>query len=248
MTIRSGKIAVGLMLAIALTASADTMQSSNYKIQQDSMNAGGIRSTSATYAMEDTVGEQATGYSSSTSFNLKAGYQQMNTVGLALTGAANVTLTPALQVYGGGTSTGSLPLTATTDNTTGYQMSIKVSNNPAMQSSSATISNYTPVGADPDFTFITPLATAAFAFSPEGTEIVQKYKDNGAACNIGALDTTGACWNLLSTVDDVIATRATANNPLGTVTTLKFQVAADASTVLQVGSYIATTTVTLIAL
>ncbi len=248
MTTRRVKIAVMFVLGLALTASADTMQSSNYRIQQDSMNAGGVRSTSGTYSMEDTVGEQATGYSGSASYNLKAGYQQMDSVGLALTGAANVTLLPALQTTGGGTSTGSLPLTATTDNTTGYQMSIKVSNNPAMQSNSASIPNYAPVGADPDFEFITPVAAAAFAFSPEGTEIVQKYKDDGTACNIGTFDTTGACWNLLSTIDDVIATRGTANNPLGTVTTLKFQVAADAATTLSAGSYIATTTVTLIAL
>lgn len=172
----------------------------------------------------------------------------MQEVGLSLSGAANVTLSPSLQTTGGGTSTGSLALTAATDNSTGYQLSIAASLSPAMQSSSANIPNYTPAGANPDFTFTVLPTTALFGFSPEGSDITSEYKDDGVSCNTGALDTVNSCWNPLSTTDEVIASRTTANNPSGTVTTLKFRVEVGSDVTLTAGAYIATTTVTLIAL
>ena len=59
------------------TAFAQTMTSGTYKIQSDSLNFGGNRSTSTTYSIEDTAGEIATGESQSSLFKMKAGYQQM---------------------------------------------------------------------------------------------------------------------------------------------------------------------------
>jgi hypothetical protein len=44
------------------------MSSTNYSIQADSVNFGGDHSTSASYVMEDTGGEVATGFSSSTNY------------------------------------------------------------------------------------------------------------------------------------------------------------------------------------
>lgn len=245
------KVTAGVVVGVSLFAGAldaQVMQSSNYRIELDSVNSGGARSGSASFRMEDTVGEQATDRSGSANYNVKAGYQQMSSATLTLTGAANVTMSPALQTTGGGTSTGSLPLTATTNNMTGYELSIKASLSPAMQAGTATIANYAPAGADPDFTFTVASASAAFGFSPEGNDVVQKYLDNGTVCNTGALNTANACWNLLSTTDDVIARKNSANNPLGTVTTLKFRIDADAAATLTAGTYYATSTVTLIAL
>src|SRR4051812_46068168 len=56
------------------------MSSGTYKIESDSLNSGGIRSTSGTYGVEDTAGEVGTGRSNSSSLGLfEAGYQGMRT-------------------------------------------------------------------------------------------------------------------------------------------------------------------------
>lgn len=77
--------AVVLLLVISMffapTAFAQqVMSSGTYKIESDSTNFGGSRSTSASYGVEDTVGEISTGPSRSSGFKLfDAGYQGMRT-------------------------------------------------------------------------------------------------------------------------------------------------------------------------
>jgi hypothetical protein len=52
------------------------MSSTNYSINWDSVNSGGIDDSSSTnYLLRDTLGEQATGYSSSTNYEISAGYR-----------------------------------------------------------------------------------------------------------------------------------------------------------------------------
>ncbi|MEO5927688.1 MAG: hypothetical protein ABIO72_03120 [Patescibacteria group bacterium] len=53
------------------------MSSTNYTVDFDSLNSGGDDISSSTnYQMRDTIGEQATGFGSSTNFGLQAGYRQ----------------------------------------------------------------------------------------------------------------------------------------------------------------------------
>ncbi|MEK7213799.1 MAG: hypothetical protein AAB637_01635 [Patescibacteria group bacterium] len=68
-------------------ASAQVMSSSKYKIQSDSMNFGGARSSSGSYIIEDTVGEIATGDSSGNTHKVRAGYQQIDSVVVLQTGS-----------------------------------------------------------------------------------------------------------------------------------------------------------------
>jgi hypothetical protein len=73
-----------LVLVLCLTALgshaelalAEVMSSGSYTMQADSMNFGGIRSDSASYALEDTGGEVGTGDLQGTNNILHAGYQQ----------------------------------------------------------------------------------------------------------------------------------------------------------------------------
>lgn len=52
------------------------MTSTNYIVNWDSVNSGGAdNSTSTNYVLKDTIGGQATGYSSSTNYQLRAGYR-----------------------------------------------------------------------------------------------------------------------------------------------------------------------------
>lgn len=234
---------IGVPLAFAYVAS-----STSYRIQTDSINMGGGLSTSTSYRAQDTLGESGVGTSSSATYQIKAGYQQMQQGYIAITSPGGITLTPAILSTGGGTGDGSATWTVTTDNAAGYTMSIGASASPALTSGGNTFVNYVPAGADPDFTFTTPAASSRFGFTPEGTDIVQKYKDNGAVCNAGALDTGSACWAALSTTPDTIVTRTTPNHPSGTATTVRFRAVSGAANVQPVGSYTATATLTVLPL
>lgn len=225
-------------------ATAQTMQSPSYRIQSDSINFNGGFSSSTNYSLESTAGEIATGESSSATYTLKAGYQQMQEVYIAMAGFAAINLSPSIPGISGGFSNGSTTVTVTTDSVSGYSLQISASQSPAMQKGGDSIADYTPAGADPDFNYITDAADSHFGFTPEGVDIVERYKDNGAVCNAGSTDTSVSCWDGLSTVNRVIASRSSANHPEGSTTTLNFRVGIGGSVFQPSGTYEATTTIT----
>lgn len=228
-------------------AGAQVMTSSNYQIQSDSVNFGGGYSTSSNYVLESTAGEIATGDSTSASYSLRAGYQAMQEVYIALSSASNVTLGPSIPGISGGTSNGFTTATVTTDGTAGYQLTIAGENSPAMQKGADTIADYVPVG-DPDFTFQTDSTDAHFGYTPEGADVVQRFLDDGADCNTDSGETTLACWDGLSLTPEPIASAGDPNHPDGTPTTIRFRVGIGDSVVQVPGTYVATTTITAIAL
>ncbi len=251
MNIQKKKLmALTLLLAVAAfvvsSVHAEVMSSSNYSIESDSINFGGARSTSTSYVIEDTAGEIATGISTSTSFTLKAGYQQMQEIYLATTPASDVTMSPVIGGVTGGTSNGSTSFSVTTDNAAGYTVDIAAENSPALASADDSFADYSPSGAVPDFTFTNTPANSSFGFSVEGTDIIDGFKDDGADCGVGSSDTADACWNGLSNVTGTIVSRATSNHPVGTLTTLKFRAAAGSARVQANGTYVATTTITIL--
>jgi hypothetical protein len=227
---------------------AQVMQSTNYKIQSDSINVGGGFSSSSNYVSQSTFGEIATGYSSSTNYGLRAGYQQMQEVYIAISNAPNVVLSPSISGITGGTSNGSTTVTVTTDSSAGYSLTIFASTNPAMQKGSDVIADYIPAGAPPDFTFITGSTQALLGFTPEGINVVQRFKDNGSVCNAGSANVTLACWDRLSTTPQSIAEGSSSNHPQGAATTLRFRVGIGSAVVQPEGIYTATTTLTALAL
>jgi len=230
---------------------AEVMGSTNYKMQFDSTNSGGALSSSDNYSLEDTAGEIATGDSGSGTYNIHAGYQQMDAdSSISLTAASDVTMSPALGGITGGTSNGQTSTTVTTNNSTGYALYIVASSTPAMQGDSqgSSIANYTPAGANPDFTFLVGATAGEFGFTPEGTDIVQAFLDDGAStCNTGSTNTADACWNSITTTNQLVASRGT-SAPGGIATTLKFRITLGSSHFLVEDTYTATTTITAIAL
>lgn len=220
------------------------MQSGTYRIDFDSVNSGGGQSQSANYLTESTVGEIATGSSTSATYNLQAGYQQMHEVYLTITAANDVAMSPSIGGITGGTSNGSTAVTVTTDSATGYQLQIKASSSPALVSGVNSFADYTPASADPDYNFSIAATASEFGFSPEGSHIPARYKDNGFFCNSGTGSTADSCWDPLSTVDKIIAQNAGANTPSGTATVIKFRASSGASRFQPAGNYVATTTLT----
>lgn len=210
---------------------------------------GGGFSSSTNYVQESTVGEIATGPSESPSYKLRAGYQQMQEVYIAITGGADVTMTPSIGGLTGGTSNGSTSVRVVTDSPSGYQLSITSVNGPAMQKGADTISDYVPV-AEADYSFTVGGGEAFFGFSPEGPDIVQAYLDDTvSACNEpGGTDSSLTCWDGLSTSATTIAEATGANHPTGATTTIQFRVGVGSGANLPAGEYYATTTLTAITL
>jgi len=227
---------------------AYVMSSQNYRIQSDSINVGGQREGSASYRMEDTIGEIASDESASASYKLKAGYQQMQEGYIAISSPADVTMTPAIGGVSGGTGNGSTSWTVITDNPAGYTLSIKASTSPAMQSGANSFADYTPATAGtPDYSWSVASADSEFGFNPEGADIIQKFKDNGTNCNVGTNDTADKCWYNFSTSDENIARSSTSNHPAGTATTVKFRAESGPSHLQVEGTYQATIIATAIA-
>lgn len=244
---RSGFIIV-LVFSLLSLSSAQVRTSTNYQLQSDSVNFAGGFSTSSNYELESTAGEISTGQSDSATYSLRAGYQQMHEAFISISGGADVSLSPSIGGLSGGTANGSTSVSVLTDSPSGYQLSIEASNAPAMQKGGDTIADYVAVASpNPDISFITGASDAHFGFSPEGADIVDRFRDNGSACSIDTGDTTLACWLGLSTTDIVIAS-GSSNQPTGATTTVNFRVGIGASAGVPAGTYIATTTLTAITL
>lgn len=241
-------LAYVLILACFPIAALAAMESSLYKIRSDTINIGGVESESSTYILGDTLGEQATGDSNSSSYNMHAGFWQMQESYIAITSGADVTL-PNINGLSGGAASGSTYWIVTTDNDAGYSLSIKASTSPALKSSNDSFADYTPASVPtPDFAFSVPASDSEFGFTPEGNDILAKYKDNGSICNTGSSDTDDACWDSLSTTDKIISQSTSSNQPIGATTTITFRAESGASHIQTNGSYTATMTVTALTL
>lgn len=236
-------IATLLLLSLLGIGSAQVRSSASYQLQSDSVNVGGGLSTSTSYTQESTVGEVATGLADSSTYSLRAGYQQMQEVYLSLSVSADVVLSPELPGITGGTSNGSTTFTVLTDSPSGYQLTIAAENTPAMQSGANSIADY-DAGPEPDFSFIVGSGDAFFGYTPEGVDIVQDFLDDGGTCGLGGDDEPLACWEGPSTTDRVIAVGAGSNHPSGATTTIHFRVGLGSGAGVVPGVYTATTTVT----
>lgn len=235
-------------VALATNSSAQ-MAGTQYKIPIDSINVGGQDGSSTSYGLFDTVGEIATGDSASGSYGLNAGFIGAQLTYLAISSGSDVTMSPAIAGVSGGAGTGSTVWTVTTDNPAGYSLLIRADTNPALRSASSDFADYTTAGGIPDFLWSVAAADSEYGFTPEGADIIQRYLDNGSACNSsGGSDTADRCWDKLTTSDQQIAESATGNHPSGTATTVKMQAEVGSSHIQPNGAYEANITVTAVAL
>lgn len=226
-----------------------TMSSTNYKIEKDSINSGGIDQQSSTnYNLQETIGEIGTGLSSSASYKLYSGYRQIESGIISISDVGNFSMSPAIGGITGGTGNGSAIWTVTTDNSIGYTLSIKASTSPALQSATSNFADYTPSGsATPDYSWSISSSDSEFGFTIEGADTASRFLDNGSnTCNTGSTSGTDTCWYNLAISDLTIASSSSLNYPAGTATTVKFRAQSGTSHVQEDGTYSATITVTAI--
>lgn len=222
------------------------MSSGSYKIPTDSINFGGQSSSSASYKELDTMGELGSGLSSSTNYKMSAGFLASQSIYLSISSASDITMS-SFSGLTGGTGDGSTVWTAITDNPAGYTLTIDASTNPALMSAGAQFENYTPSGGNPDYNWSVASTDGEFGFTPEGTDIYSRFKDNGSnACNTGSSDTTDKCWDSATVAPKTIAYRSTGNHPSGTTTTVKVRAESGTSHIQPNGNYTATLQVTLL--
>lgn len=220
------------------------MGSTNYRMQSDSLNSGGLLSTSTNYRIEDTLGESATGESNASGTYMHAGYQQMNEIYISISSSGNVNLGNIGGVTGG-LANGSSILTVKTDSPSGYSMTARASTNPALKRIDDSFDNYTESSPGvPDYTWSVAANSAEFGFSPKGTDITSMFKDNNSdACSTGSSQTADKCWYKLVITNLTIASSTAPNHPAGTATTVHFQ-SESAAHYLLPGDYTATVTFT----
>ncbi len=232
-----------------VVAYAQIRQSTNYQIISDSLNSGGGLSESANFKTESTLGEQATGDSSSASYTVHAGYQQLDSASssISISSGSDVTLA-SISGLVGGTSSATTSWTVITDNSAGYTLTIEATSSPALRANGgAFFQDYVPATANPDYAFSVNSASSTFAFSSEGAHIPARFKDNGSACNTGSGNTPDTCYVGLSTTPQIIAESQSANAPGGTDTIGRFTAGIGASKIQDSGVYRATIIVTAIA-
>lgn len=151
------------------------MSSGSYKINADSLNAGGMESGSASYRLNDTIGEAVIGEGSSVTYKSKAGYQYMVNTYLTLTVDSNTKDLGSL--LPGSPITGQTTIDVTTDSWNGYALS--VSKNHKMRHTDAVT-----VIDDHNGTIAVPLLWSApnnlgFSFTIiSGTDVDPKWGSN----------------------------------------------------------------------
>jgi len=245
-------VLVALLLLIILPAITlgQIRESTNYKIERDSLNVGGGLSESTNYGVTDSVGQSVSGGSESANYELGvAGFQQaIAATYIAITSPVDVNL-PTLSGFTGGTSTSTINWNVETNNSSGYELSILSSTNPTMQTVSGdVIANYTPAGSNPDLVWNVPSTEAAFGYSVSGANIVDFFKDDGFACNTGGGTGTDSCWLGFSTSDQIIASSNSQNAPTGATTTVELQAEIGNGIFITPGDYSASLTVTAVSL
>jgi hypothetical protein len=155
----------------------------------------------------------------------------------------------------GGTSNGSTQVRVSTNDSSGYSMTIAASGSPAMQghTQGGSIPDYTVATSGiPDYTYSVPANTAEFAYTVSASttaDLAQKFLDNASnLCNTGSADTSGntTCWYGLSTTATSTINRTSETTASGATTTIFFRttINANPSPAIPEDSYTATTTLT----
>jgi hypothetical protein len=241
-----------IFVAATFSVARANMTAGVYKIDSDSINSGGIDySAAGDNQIADTLGEIIVGDASTSNYSIAAGYRAMDETSVAIgVSVQNIILSPDLGGLTGGTSTGATQVTVTTDNPAGYMLSLQAGEAPTMQSDLDTIADYSPSGANPDYQMRLVSGQSMFAFTPEGPDIVDRYRDDGSSlCGVvNGFDGTNICWDGMSTTNKTIANRSTATLITGDATTLRFSVGVGIGRVQIAGTYLATSTITALAL
>lgn len=256
-------IIFGGILAINLYASSvyAVMSSATYRIDSDTGDAGGGASGSTTYDSQSSIDSQSGGLTTSDAYKISNGFIQQDDSAMISISPSELTISLSLSGFGptsGHSDNKYDTVNVKTDSENGYTLAIESANTlPALKCISGGCGVGTDVFDDyvgatpgvPDFTFtLSGIDKSEFGFTVEGSDIVQKFRDNGSTtCNQpDGSDIVSACWLALPApsagID--IATSTSANLPDGVDTKVRFQAAVGSHKLQTSGNYQARITAT----
>ena len=221
------------------------MNSSNYRIMNESINFGGTEfGKSTNYNVSDSMGGVG-GNGQSASYQMFGGTRLPAT--LSISTASNASMSSCAQ-SGGCSSSASLSWTVTTDNLDGYSLSISASTNPAMQTSGGTFADFSPTSGATSFWSVGSTASAfGFSVGASGqTDILSVFKDDGTNCSAGS--TLARCFRGFNGTTAVQIVNRTTPAVSGNATTVNLQAEIGNNHTQTAGSYTATITATASAL
>jgi len=169
----------------------------------------------------------------------------------------DVTMIGTITGLSGGVATGSTYAVVRTNDTDGYNMTIRfpfaTTTGMDGEATASYINNYTPATpGTPDFNWVNnaPGGAAEFGYTVKSSstaDVATRFRNNGSVCNnAGGGDVATKCWMNPSTTAITIINRTSGAAPLGATTTLLFKVyAPDTPTpALETDIYTATATLT----
>ncbi len=216
---------------------AQVMSSTNYIMEIDSINIGGGFLSSDSYLLESAIGQEISGISTSTNFDINQGYLQMSSSFIGISVIEDQTLSPAINLAEGGVAENLTQVTVATNNSAGYQLKMKSDNSPALRFGLSEFDDYDSLDPlVPDYDWSVSGSQAKFGFTVSGVDTITEYKNNGSECNQALGSASGDnCWDGLSTVDKVVA--ESNSFTAGTQSDIKFKAEAGADSGLAVGAY-----------
>lgn len=174
-----------------------------------------------------------------------------------LVAAADVTMDGALNGITGGYATGTTNVVVSTNDSDGYNMTIKfpyaTTTGMDGDTTATYINNYTPASAGvADYNWVTNSTGGAAEFgytvsASTSADVAPAFQDDGiSSCGAGGNETTDKCWLNASTTAQTIINRTSGSAADGATTTIKFKVAvpSNPSPALDADTYTATATLT----
>jgi len=228
-------------LFLALPVYAYVMESASYRIQYDSVNSAGGTGSSTDYQMNGSLGQLESGFSSSTGYNLYAGYQKMDTTSssISVSVSGNVSLLPEINGLTGGSATGSAIINVYTDNASGYTLEMSATGSPALSSENDSFSDFLPIiNGTPDFVWPSiSTASSTFGYSVYSADANYIFKNNGSDCATGSSNSTSNCWYGLSLSPNGIAVSSGATDLGGVDTTVTLKAESGSARMQKNGTY-----------
>ncbi len=166
--------------------------------------------------------------------------------GISISTGANVTMSPNIGIVSN-SSIGGSSWVVKTNGVNGYQLSVKASTAPALQSGANSFADYIPAVAGTPETWTVASGNKEFGFSAYGANVSTATWGTGTDCGTAGNPNALLKYLNLATTDRTIATSNTVTSTSGTQTNICF--AAQQNTVYAPsGTYTATITATALTL
>jgi hypothetical protein len=227
---------------------AYVMQSTNFQIQSDDLSPSGGKWASVNYIFKDTFGEISTGISDSTSYSMRAGYQEMQETYISVSQPGVLNMTPSIPGITGGTANVSGTFNVICDNVAGFSMNLKASTSHAMVAIGEPTYYFANYPATPSYSWTVYSGDAQFGYTVEPETAADTdsafLDDNSNNCGTGSYNGTGTCWSGFNGTNTTTVINRTVRTDIdGEDEVIKFRAQSNNS-FLESGTYTATITAT----